>query len=663
MHCDTSKESLLKGDMNKLPKILLVGNPNVGKSVIFHSLTGIYATVSNYPGTTVDIFAGKAKLGEHHSFAIIDTPGLYSLSPLTEEENISRKIIFTENPDVVVHVVDAKNIERMLPLTIQLATAGLKVILALNMIDELKDVGMKINIAHIEHDLGIPVVQTIATKKIGIDNLYSRIVEVYENRYNYCPIELDLGEEINDKIGSIKMLMENEYVISKDIIALLLLEGDEYLKNLYISCEKNIEQITLLLDKEDFKENSFKIASELFRIVKEYISDSITLEKEKTTNRFKDFLDKMMIHPIWGFPVLVLFVWLGLYEFVGVFGAGTLVNLIEVKLFEGIINPHINAFFAGIFSKGLIYELFAGEYGVFTLGLKYALAIVFPIVTTFFLAFSFIEDSGYLTRLAMLVDRIFKRLGLNGRAIIPLTLGLGCDTMGVIVARTLETNKERIIASFLMALTIPCSAQLGIILGIASQNYAIFIVWLICISIVFLLSGFLTKKIIKGKQPSFYMEMSPLRLPKISNVISKTITRLVWYLKEVVPIFLLASVLIWFGRLTGLFELLIKLFSYPVRWAGMPKEASQAFLYGFFRRDYGAAGLLTLKQNGALSSNGLAIALVVLTLFIPCVAQFAITGKERGWKAAFLMSGIIFPFAFLFGMLLNLVLNITGIVL
>lgn len=657
----SEKNSILKGELAELPRILLVGNPNVGKSVLFNALTGLYTIVSNYPGTTVDIFVGKAKLGKHHEFTIIDTPGLYSLSPITEEEQITRKIIFNENPDVVVHVIDAKNIERMLPLTLQLIYAGLKVILVLNMFDELSTAGITMVPAHIEHDLGIPVVQTTATKKIGIDNLFTRIIEVYENRYNFCPKQLEFNEKLQHKISRLKELIHHNYPVSSDIISLLLLEGDTYLLENYLAGEKKVDKLKEHLKEENARDNSYHIAAELYRIGKKSIDDAVVTEKEKKRNRFKEFLDNMMTHPVWGIPFLFLVVWLGLYEFVGVFGAGTLVNLIEEKLFKELLNPYIDKAFTAIFSRGTFFELFAGEYGIFTLGIRYAFAIVLPIVAAFFFVFSIIEDSGYLTRLSMLVDRIFKKIGLNGRAIIPLTLGLGCDTMGVIVTRTLETKKERLIATFLLALTIPCSAQLGIILSISSQNHRIFFVWLICLTLVFLLSGWLTKKLVGSKSPTFYMEMIPLRLPKISNVLSKTFSRLVWYLKEVVPIFILASVIIWLGRLTGLFDLLIKAFSYPVKWAGMPEKASQAFLYGFFRRDYGAAGLLGLTKEGVLVSNSLAVALVVMTLFVPCVAQFAITWKERGWKTAVLMSAIIFPFAFIFGIALNAVLNWFGI--
>ncbi len=309
----------------------------------------------------------------------------------------------------------------------------------------------------------------------------------------------------------------------------------------------------------------------------------------------------------------------------------------------------------------MFFDLFAGEYGIITLGVRYSFAIILPIVSTFFIAFSIIEDTGYLPRLAMLIDRIFKKIGLSGRSVIPLTLGFGCDTMATIVTRTLETTKERIIATFLLALAIPCSAQLGVLLGLMGGKPVMLCIWVSTVSLVFIITGFLGKLLIKGEETSFFMELPPLRLPSFMNVFTKTYTRMIWYLKEVIPIFLLASVIIWFGRLTGIFDFLVRVMNYPVRWAGMPEGASPAFLYGFFRRDFGAAGLFDLAKEGILSGNALLVAAVVLTLFVPCVAQFAVTWKERGKGMAIGMAVFIFPFAFFVGFLLNFILNILGV--
>jgi len=242
-----------------------------------------------------------------------------------------------------------------------------------------------------------------------------------------------------------------------------------------------------------------------------------------------------------------------------------------------------------------------------------------------------------------------------------MVLGFGCDTMATIVTRTQETKRERIITTLLLALAIPCSAQLGVIFGILSDNGLALITWVGVVTLVLLLVGLLAARIIPGKQASFYMEVPPLRLPKISNVLVKTYTRLQWYLFEVLPLFILASILLWAGNLTGLFTLALNGLEPLVKLLGLPPEAAIAFLYGFFRRDFGAAGLYDLHNSGLLSGIPLVVAAVTLTLFIPCIAQFSVMLKERGWKTTLAITAFVFPFAFFVGYLLNLILTTFGV--
>jgi ferrous iron transport protein B len=305
--------------------------------------------------------------------------------------------------------------------------------------------------------------------------------------------------------------------------------------------------------------------------------------------------------------------------------------------------------------------LFVGEYGIITLGIRYAVGIILPIVATFFLFFSILEDSGYFPRLALLVDRMFKYIGLTGRAVIPMVLGFGCDTMATMVTRTLETTRERVIATLLLALAIPCSAQLGVILALLSKVPGALAVWGTCLMLLFIVVGLLASKVLPGETPMFYMEIPPVRLPQLSNVFTKTYTRMQWYFIEILPLFIIASVLLWLGKITNFFPVVVRWMEPLMASIGLPKESAVAFIFGFFRRDYGAAGLYDLQEKGLMDPRQLTVAAVTLTIFIPCVAQFLIMKKERGWKVATSVGVFVSLVAFGSGFALNQFLLVTGL--
>jgi ferrous iron transport protein B len=252
-------------------KILLVGSPNVGKSTIFYTLTGRYTNVSNYPGTTVTFTEGSAKIGEHHNLLVIDTPGIYNLQTITEEEEVAKKLIIEGSPDVVLHIIDAKNIERMLPFTLQLIEAKIPTILVLNMIDELKKSNMDIQISHLEHDLGIPVVETIGIKNIGIKNLRARIISVAEKRYKFSPIHIKYPEYIEQNIIKISQLLHNKYTISKRAIALLAMSGDASIiklirnENFFKEISEILKYIPPLNARLDIENTRFNYSTKLIK--------------------------------------------------------------------------------------------------------------------------------------------------------------------------------------------------------------------------------------------------------------------------------------------------------------------------------------------------------------------------------------------------------------
>jgi ferrous iron transport protein B len=654
---DASCHTAPSEDTSGLRTICIVGSPNVGKSVLFNALTGRRVIVSNYPGTTVEVSRGTGEINGER-YGIIDTPGMYSLFPITEEERVARSILWDERPDVIVHVVDAKNLERMLSLTLQLVEANLPVILVLNIMDEAERLGIEIDIDDLKKELNIPVVGTVFTTGRGLDDLKNTVAE-----YTYAegPV-VEYEDKIENAIKRIEEQMMCDYTLSKRAMALFLLQGDSEVKEFVKEKEKeNFSKIESIVSNTTRR---YSMPIRYMITMKRYsfsgkIVESVFSQRTETKVDLREKLSRAMMRPLTGIPILIFVLYVGMYQFVGNFGAQILVGFLEEDVFEGYINPYMNGALETHVPWVEVRDLIGGEFGIITLGLRYAIAIVFPIVGTFFLAFSIIEDTGYLPRLAMLIDRVFKKIGLNGRAVIPMVLGFGCDTMATIVTRTQETKRERVITTILLALAIPCSAQLGVIFGILSFNAAALIIWGVVIFFTLIFIGYLASKILPGEKPSFYMEVPPLRMPKLSNVLAKTYARMKWYFLEILPIFILVSVLIWLGNITGVFQWIIGGLTPLVNAIGLPDDAAQIFLFGFFRRDYGAAGLLDMQD--AFTGIQLVVAAVTLTLFIPCIAQFVVMIKERGIKTAVLIAAFIFPFAFFVGWLLNFILTASGV--
>jgi ferrous iron transport protein B len=564
-------------------RLALVGNPNVGKSALFGRLTGRYAVVSNYPGTTVAVTQGRALVG-NEVCDLIDTPGVNALEGvLSEDEQITRAIITSGQADVVVQVADARNIRRALMLTWQIARCGRPMVLVLNMSDEARSRGIDIDARQLRADLGVPVVETVATEGRGLADLRRAF----------------------DHAGVVAVPADSDAASW----------AHEY--------------------------------SERVRAIRPHVSP-----------RIQEAIGRAVRQPLTGLPILAGVLYL-LYLFVGVFGAQTLVRLIEHDLFAGIVNPAATALVTRLVPIAFVRDLLVGQYGLITMGLTYAIGIVLPVVTTFFLMFGWLEDSGYIPRLAIFCDRIFRMMGLNGKAVLPMVLGLGCDTMATMTTRILGSRKERLIAILLLALGIPCSAQLATILGILGgiSFAALLTLFGVVVAQMFLV-GFLAARVLSGDRSDFILELPPIRLPSMRNLLRKTAMRVRWYLGEAVPLFLIGTVLLFLLDRTGALKLVVAV-ARPVVTGllGLPAGAAQVFVMGFLRRDYGAAGLYQMAHAGTLSSVQAVVALTVMTLFVPCVANLLMIIREQGVRVGLTMLTFITIVALSTGVALNYVLH------
>lgn len=648
MHNHCHKKEEIKSNV---PTICLVGNPNVGKSAIFGLLTGRYVTVSNYPGTTVEVTKGKAFI-HRKDFLIVDTPGVNSLVPMSEDEKVTRDILLEEKTTAVIQVVDTKNIKRALFLTLHLTEMGAPLVVDLNMRDEALNRGIDINEAALGNMLGIDVVSTVAIQKKGISSLKKAILNPKVSNFKFA-----YDATIEESVSKIEPILP-ESNISKRSIALMILSGDKTLKSWILKnmTEDEIKQVEFLRDKASEKYSmplSYVISLQRLKAA-DNISKKVFTKTSPNKEGLSGFLGEVTTHPVWGIPFL-LFVLYIMYEFVGRFGAGVLVDLIEKVIFGKYLNPWAEKIITTIIPVQFLQELLIGPYGIITMALTYAIAIILPITTTFFIAFAVLEDSGYMPRLAAMLNKIFNTMGLNGKAVLPMVLGLGCDTMATLTTRILDTPRERLIVILLLALGVPCSAQLGVILGMfGKQPIEAVLIWIGVLTAVIIFVGFISSKLIPGQRADFILELPPMRLPQLSNILVKTVWRIEWYLKEAVPLFILGTLILFAADKLKILPFIQKLASpVVVNILGLPAQATESFIIGFLRRDFGAAGLFSLQEQGLLNTEQVVVSLVTITLFIPCIANLFMIIKERGLKTALMIAVFVFPFSILVGGLLH----------
>lgn len=625
----TGKEDEVK---RKTPLIVLVGHPNVGKSRLFNLLTGSSAIVSNYPGTTVEITRGAGKI-EGRSVEVIDSPGLYSLIALSPEEQVTRLLLLQQVPDLVIQVVDACNLGRMLSLTMELLEAKLPLLIVLNMMDEAAAAGLKINSSLLSRRLGVSVVPATLVDRRGFKQLCREASSALrgEKGTGAPPAGLRYPALLERQFAMGESVLRGQYGLSRRAVAIALLHSDPAFEAVLKSQEGALKQLHCLCEPPSgLSDPLLQLAVARRRFVRILLRGVIASHSARLYP-VAEKLNSILQNPWSGGAVLLVVLYFGFYRFVGGFGAGTLVELLEERLFLGIVAPFLNRCAELYIPWIWLRELLVLDYGILTLGLRYTITIILPIMATFFLFFSLIEDSGYLPRAAYLINCLMEKVGLNGKAVIPLVLGLGCGTLAVLVTRTLDSRQERMQAALLLSLAVPCSAQLGLILAILPQSASL-LLWLLFLIMVFCGAAAGGALLFGRETAPFCLEIPPLRLPRPGAILSKTAARLRWYLREVLPLFIGISVLIWVLRYSGLLAAMITSLQRPLAFLGLPPETALIFVYGFLRRDYGAAGLYDLTRAGILDSGQVLTAAIVLTLFLPCVAQVAMLGREYGFK-------------------------------
>ncbi|PKQ29661.1 MAG: ferrous iron transport protein B [Actinobacteria bacterium HGW-Actinobacteria-10] len=591
--------------------VVLAGNPNVGKSVVFNALTGTYVDVSNFPGTTIELTRGR--IGEHD---VVDTPGVYGVSSFNDEETVARDIILSG--DIVINVVDAVHLERDLFLTLQLVDMGKRMIVALNMADEARKRGVGIDRDLLEDLLGVPVIETVAVEGKGIDELTAAIPRA---RAGHADVEL--GTELIDMARRVGSSAEG----------LLVLEGD-----IAVSERHGVDPGTM----------RDEIYIRRHHRVNDLCGHVITESTQGAS--FSAKLSHAMMHPLTGVPMLLALL-AGMYVVIGQWIAGGVVGFLEVNIMQTYYVPFVQDLVGRVLEVGSpAYVILAGEFGILTMTPTYLIGVILPLVAAFYALLALLEDSGYLPRIAALADRSLTSMGLNGRAVIPLILGLGCITMGTLTTRILGSRRERFIATALMSIAVPCSAQIAVIAALMANTAPIYSAAYFALLLgIFVAVGTVLNKLVPGESTDLLIDLPSLRMPRRDNVVRKTGMKVWGFMKEVTVFFLAGAALISTLQVTGAIDWIVEVAKpLTVGWMGLPPEAATAFVMGFVRRDFGAAGFFQMD----LSDPQLLVAMITITLFVPCIASVMVVLKERGWAytvgliasslgIAFLLGGII----------------------
>jgi ferrous iron transport protein B len=625
----SNKKSDQKGD--KHLTIALAGNANVGKSVIFNQLTESNQIIGNWPGKTVERAVGMMSFEGYH-ISVVDLPGIYSFSTYSMEELVSREYIAFEKPDVVINVVDAAILERNLFFTIQLLEMEVPLVVCLNQVDAAKKKGIIIDKQKLEQALGVPVVFTVAIRGEGVYELVKTAVKVANRKNNRHRILLKYGEEVEKRIEKLTRLIESENLnleYPARWVAIKLLENDSEIEKLVASKSESVIKESEVLAEEIsriHKEPCFAvIASERYFLANKIASSIQKQNVVKTT--LSEKLEWITTHKVIGYVTSVgVIVGLLLWTFtVGNFLSNMLT---AASSFLEPVSLRLSGSIESIIWNGLFGGVIAG------------VTLVIPFVIPFYFMLAIIEDSGILTRVAFMMDSAMHKIGLHGKAIIPLILGFGCNVPAIQACRIMETRRERLLAAFAITFA-PCAARTIVILGLVAAfvgtQWALAL-YAVDILVIFVL-GRIALKVVPGKSTGLLMEMHSFKVPSLSVVGRQTWARTKSIIYVVFPIYIIGSAFVQLLYATGVLSYVNNaLFFLTVWWLGLPVIAGTLLILGTVRKEFILLALVAIYGTTNLALFLTPIQLITLALvgmiYIPCISTVAILAKEFNWKTA-----------------------------
>jgi ferrous iron transport protein B len=634
--------------MNKKKLLIaLAGNANVGKSVIFNYLTGLHQHIGNWPGKTVERAEGTLRF-RGYTIDIIDLPGIYSLSTYSLEELVSRKYIAVERPDMVINVVDASVLERNLFFTLQLMELETPMVIALNQLDIAKAKGIQIDTATLETMLGVPVMETVAVKGIGIDKLLEKAIETVEKGPAKKPPQVKYGEEVEKRVDVLVEKMKGTQLLYPPrYVAIKLLEGDKEIEREIKKTASNLIPIAK------------KLAGEIESLHGHGCSTVITSERYEAAGCIARAAQKLVppikptpaerlhdltTHRVMGYVILI-FSLLAVFSSIFTFGDFTSGLLSDVLY-------GLEPFFTSAFGTGIVGTVVWG--GIME-GLIAGITIVLPYIVPFYIILYFLENSGYLSRIAFLMDNVMHKMGLHGKAFIPMMLGFGCNVPACLGCRIMETKRERLLAAFVTTL-VPCAACTVIILGLVGRFLGLqwaLAIYLFDLVIIFAL-GRLAFKVVPGESTALIMEMHSYRWPHVKTILKQTWFRVAEFIKIAFPLIIVGSVVLKLAEVSGVLEGVASVLSpITVAWLGLPAITGITLIFGVLRKELSLVmlGALLGTTNFAvvLSPVQMVVFTLVAMLYIPCIATIAALVKDFGWKKALFITVFEIAFATLVG--------------
>jgi len=651
--------------MAKQLRIALAGNANVGKSVIFNQLTGLNQIVGNWPGKTVERAEGTLHF-KGHTIRIIDLPGIYSLSTFSMEEIVSRDYIAVEKPDIIINVVDASTLERNLYFTLQLLELEAPIIIDLNQVDFAAKKGLRIDVEKLSKILGVPVNPTVAITGSGINELLSTVIAVISGKRKLKPLKVKYGKEIEKRVQDIEKLVSAKLpqlctVYPARWISIKLLERDTdvsgKLKN-YESGKEVLDYAEKLageLETIHGESSPVIIASEKYGFATK-IAKAVTTVEAPPKISLEQKLDALTTHKILGYPILAAVL---ASMFALIFVGGNLVSTgldyifgIFTTYIESILSSLLPEIAVSLIVKGILSGIVAG------------ITIALPYIVPFYILLALLEDSGYLPRAAFLMDNLMHKIGLHGKAFIPLILGYGCSVPACIGCRIMETERERFLAAFVVVL-IPCAARTVVILGLVGRFVglqAVLALYAFDLILVFLL-GRIAFKILPGEPVGLIMEMPSYKKPSLRNITLKTWSRTRDFVFIAFPIIIAGSITIEALSLSGLMNYVVEAAS-PLMsgWLGLPPAAGIPLIFGILRKELTLILLSEIiKPLRTLSDIQMIVFALVTMIYVPCLATIAACLREFGWKKALAITVVDIALAlFLGGIVYRLLSLVTS---